>query len=151
MKLGLERVFTESEACKVHHTYHDGSTRSCTLVCVFQTCSCKIVIDHRQRNLCQTRRWRKALHYFPISLQNCVDWTSTYILVHMGALFSFWMFKCKKKIEKKTFHVPANACSPCKKNLQNCIVIPALSLSSKWVPFFYIKYFNKCIKNSAEQ
>jgi hypothetical protein len=57
----------------------------------------------------------------------------------MGGAFFVLDFQMQKKNRKKNLHVPANACSPCKKNLQNCIVIPALSLSPQnGFPFFIL-------------
>jgi hypothetical protein len=88
MKLGLVRVFTELVACKVHHTYHDGSKRSCTLVCVFQTRSCKIVIDHRQKEFLPNNKRKESTALLP-------DWSSKlcglnfnlYTGTHGGAFF----------------------------------------------------------------
>jgi hypothetical protein len=56
-----------------------------------------------------------------------------------GGAFFVLDVQMQKKKRKKNLHVPANACSPCKKNLQNCIVIPALSLSPQnGYPFFIL-------------
>lgn len=136
MKLGLEQVFTELVACKVHHTYHDGSKRSCTLVCVFQTRSCKIVIDHRQKEFLPNNKRKESTALLPRLIFKTV-WTKLQ-LIYWYTWGHFFCFGCSNANKKKTLHVPANACSPCKKIYKIALSFLQLSLTSKWVPFFIL-------------